>query len=656
MIAKERLAARCVWRQAVFSLLSSALLAWAVPALLLLSNPVRSETSSTLFVSLLIGGIAALGVSWTLLKRHRFLLRAMGVDQFAAGSEAVEQKSFESFIGEPYRLTFAWLLPKSLAVLVFVSPLRPAPMNETTGTTVALLSVLTLATLSLPLHALVRRDFLDVIELIPRSSMQKLLETAQLSGAMATRIQRRLVVAVTTPVVFVAMGCALIVNAHLRHAEESSRRETARVLARAAFELEPGHVEGLKRAIDRARQLGFPAQIEAERERYGLILDKDGVVELTTPLDSGSARVRFNASTITVLSPAPVMVALLATVVAGLLALLLGTLLITDLNRATRGLRLLMTNPTAAGDPAQLPGARVRPVAQLFHAIRGLADRFVMFAQAQENAIDARARATRMRGLFFASVSHDLKGPLNSILGFTQLVTAEPLAQGQRESLHTVHSRAQELLALIETILDAARVEEGHLSLMTEEVAFGTLYEAAVSKAGQLCSDAGVQIYDEIERNLPPLLIDRIRVLRAMATLIAYSVRSNPDGRMWVRAERESRNRMRIDIDVPKPQHAPTEIEAMLAPTLQSGRREHRGLALGLRLARSVVELHQGTVRVIDRGKKGAMFCVSLPTVDTPMPTASAPHHTLPSDSSRPPPPPDPPKDAPSLPEGDESE
>jgi signal transduction histidine kinase len=236
-----------------------------------------------------------------------------------------------------------------------------------------------------------------------------------------------------------------------------------------------------------------------------------------------------------------------------------------------------------------------------------------------------------MRGLFFASVSHDLKGPLNSILGFTQLVATEPLVAGQKESLHAVHSRAQELLALIETILDAARVEEGHLSIITDEVPFTTLYDASVNKAAQLCSGMDVQIYDEVERNIPNLLVDRVRVQRALATLIAYSVRSNPGGRMWVRAEREAENRMRIDIDVPKPQHAPTEIEAMLAPTLEQGRREHRGLALALRLARSSVELHEGTVRVVDRGKKGAMFCVSLRTLSVPLPRASAPEHSLPA-------------------------
>lgn len=638
MTTKEQLFARCLWRQLWFSVASSVGVSWAVPHLLILQNPLRKDTSLALLGALSLGGALALGFSYWRLRRQRFLLQAMSVEHMRPGSEAVDLKSFEGFINEPYRLTFAWLGPQVVSMLVFLSPLRPGLMDQTTGTTVALLSVLTLATLSLPLHALVRRDFVDVIELIPRGVMQRLLERSQLSGALDTRIQRRLLIAVTTPVVFVAIGCALIVNAHLRHAEESSRRETARVLARSVFELRPGSVEGLKRAIKRAQQLGFPAQIEAKQERYGVILDRDGVVELTTPLDEGSARVRFNASTIGVLSVAPVLVSLLATMLAASFAYALGTLLITDLDQAIRGLRLLMTNPTLAADQSQLRSARVRPVAKLFRAIRGLADRFMLFARAQEKAIDARAAATRMRGLFFASVSHDLKGPLNSILGFTQLVTEEPMTVGQKESLHAVHSRAQELLALIETILDAARVEEGHLSLASEEVSFSELYESALKKATQLCSGVGVQIYDEIERNIPPLLVDRLRVHRAMATLIAYSARSNPGGKMWVRAERESEDRVRVDIDVPKPQHAPSEIEAMLAPTLDQGRREHRGLALGLRLARSVVELHDGSVRVVDRGKKGAMLCVSLPTVKTPLPTASAPQHSIPPprmDSSR---------------------
>src|SRR5690606_5550117 len=133
--------------------------------------------------------------------------------------------------------------------------------------------------------------------------------------------------------------------------------------------------------------------------------------------------------------------------------------------------------------------------------------------------------------------------------------------------------------------------------------------EAAIDKALQLSGGLKPKIFEEIEDDIPPLLVDRTRVVRALATLIAYSVRSNEGGKMWIRAEREDEDSMRIDIDVPHPVHSPEQLERMFSPGHEDEQREHRGLALGLRLARSVVKLHRGgSVRVVDRGKKGAMF------------------------------------------------
>jgi signal transduction histidine kinase len=295
-------------------------------------------------------------------------------------------------------------------------------------------------------------------------------------------------------------------------------------------------------------------------------------------------------------------------------------LLTKDLQHATRRVRALGTMPgLGASGLTFTQRPRFRLVTELVDAIERLADRFSVFAQAQEDAIRARAVATRTRGLFFATVSHDLKSPLNSILGFTHLVSIEPLTSGQHESLQAIHSRARELLALIETILDAARVEEGQLSLVRDEVPFVDLYAGAVAKAAELSSGYPLQIYKEFEASIPPLLVDRQRVIRAFATLVAYSVRSHKGGKMWIRAERESEHTVRIDVDVPHPDHPPPELEAMLSTQTSARRRDHRGLALGLRLARSVIELHGGAVRVVDRGKKGAMFCVTLPTIPKPL-------------------------------------
>ncbi len=627
MTGPEQLPRRVLLWQALFTLGGAALLSFSVPFLLLLTNPLRQQVSVTLASMTLVGGAVALVLSWVRTQRFRAVLRML-----SGQHKRLSVRRMLQFIIAPGSLTRSWLVPHCAALVPFATPLRPALMDWTTGLTVALLASLILATASLPLHVLIRHDFLRVIELAPAAVMQKLISQTERERGSRERINRRMVAAVTMPVVFAAFGCAVIVNAHLRRHDERSRAESARVLARSALELSPGRLKGLDGSIQRARQLGFSAQLGSPDERYDVSLERDGVVELTTPLDLGSARVRFSSSTVGVLSPAPVIVSLLAAVAAAVLGFLLGNVLSTDLYFATRGVRLLGTNPgLGATGAAVIPRARLRLVAELFEAIERLAERFMVFAQAQEDAIEARASATRMRGLFFASVSHDLKSPLNSILGFTQLVFSQPLTQGQRESLQAIHSRAQELLALIETILDAARVEEGQLSLVSDEVDFKDVYKDALEKANQLSGDHPLNVFEEIESNIPDLLIDRTRIVRALASLIAYSVRTNKGGKMWVRAEREGVRKVRVDIDVPKPEHSPQQLEAMMAPSTSRRGREHRGLALGLRLARSVVELHGGAVRVIDRGKKGAMFCVTLPTRAAPMPTASAPLHSIPA-------------------------
>ncbi len=620
MIGPEPLVKRVHRWHISFSLVGGALLSWAVPFLLLLAEPVRTSVTITLFVSMLTGGLLAGVLIRFRFRKHHFLLRALSVESHGTGTLSIAPEAIRTFIAEPQRIARAWLYPQYVALAVFATPLRPSPLDWTTSLAVSLLAGLILSTASLPLLVLVRRDVLRVLERAPINFAQEVMVEAEKHAHSSHQINRRITAAVTMPVVFVALGSALIVNAHLRRDDERFRAETARVLARSALELHPGSTAALERAIQEATALGFPSQIAAKGARYGVILERGGIAELTTPLEHGSARVRYDSSTVPVVGMPPLLVALLATLTAALLGFLLGNLLTKDLQHATRRVRALGTMPgLGASGLTFTQRPRFLLVTELVDAIERLADRFSVFAQAQEDAIRARAVATRTRGLFFATVSHDLKSPLNSILGFTHLVSIEPLTSGQHESLQAIHSRARELLALIETILDAARVEEGQLSLVRDEVPFVDLYAGAVAKAAELSSGYPLQIYKEFEASIPPLLVDRQRVIRAFATLVAYSVRSHKGGKMWIRAERESEHTVRIDVDVPHPDHPPPELEAMLSTQTSARRRDHRGLALGLRLARSVIELHGGAVRVVDRGKKGAMFCVTLPTIPKPL-------------------------------------
>src|SRR5690606_11840222 len=146
------------------------------------------------------------------------------------------------------------------------------------------------------------------------------------------------------------------------------------------------------------------------------------------------------------------------------------------------------------------------------------------FAQAQERAIELREAATKARGRFFASVSHDLKSPLNAIVGFAELTMRDEVTnQAQRDSLELILQGGNELLALIETILDAARVEAGQLILEYSEEPVSEMLELALEKARQLSSHARAEVQLEIAPELPKLVVDKLRFPQALASFIAHA-------------------------------------------------------------------------------------------------------------------------------------
>jgi signal transduction histidine kinase len=605
--------------QVSFSLALATLLALAPPVLLLLNTELSASAARYAFVlTVLAGAIAALR-SWLDMRRLDFLLRSL-----AEGGEIFDASDVDALSKQAGRSSVAWMWPHLLAylgaaVLLSVTPLRPALMDVTTGISLMLLCAAIAATSTLALYATLRNSFLRVIELMPASVMAEVVLANENLPTTRGRITRRLLLAVLTPMLFVALGCALIANAHVRRADERSREEIARVMARAVFELgpDPANSVGLSDLYARAAELGFSTMVIEGAREYEVRRLEGGIVEVTTPLDRQSALVRFSGSEVRVLSAESILFAALAVIIAASLGLTLGNALTADLHHATLGVRLLGTRTLRSQAPGgDRPRARFKIVAELWQAIERLADRFRMFAHAQQDAIEARASATRMRGQFFASVSHDLKSPLNSILGFTELVRMEPLSEGQAESLQLIADRGQELLTLIETILDAARIEVGQLSLMFNEEPFDELYAATLEKAALLSGNSNMQIYEEIEHDLPPLMIDRMRGARALAAFIAYSVRATQGAKMWVRAERQGPHHLRIDVDVPARLHTAQELESMLESAGGWAKREHRGLALALQLANSVIKLHGGVVRVIDRQHKGSMFCITLPTAE----------------------------------------
>ena len=111
------------------------------------------------------------------------------------------------------------------------------------------------------------------------------------------------------------------------------------------------------------------------------------------------------------------------------------------------------------------------------------------------------------------------------------------------------------------------------------------------------CGYVGVQV-PSWDARLPLVRVDPVRIPRALATFVAHALRSTSGGELHVHGSAVPGG-VRIDIELPRPD---PDLETLLKPNPRRAETQHRGLALGLRLARSVVELHGGTVEIGDRG------------------------------------------------------
>jgi signal transduction histidine kinase len=250
------------------------------------------------------------------------------------------------------------------------------------------------------------------------------------------------------------------------------------------------------------------------------------------------------------------------------------------------------------------------------HAIEQLGGVFREFASAQQRVIDARAATERMRGLFLASMSHDLKAPLNAILGFAGLVSRGALTEGQRESVAIIEQRGVELLYLIDTILDAARVEAGELTISPERTRVGDVVMPAVLDARQLTEGMNVDIVGEIQPGVPKVIADAARLTQALTAIILVASRFAERGHVVVRASMPaSGDQLRIDVEVTGRGLAAAEREKIFDAFKHADRaRRHGSLGLGPSLARAIVELHGGAIDVQTTEAGGTFFRVWVPS------------------------------------------
>ncbi|MEO6419200.1 MAG: ATP-binding protein, partial [Polyangiaceae bacterium] len=373
-------------------------------------------------------------------------------------------------------------------------------------------------------------------------------------------------------------------------------------------------------AIAAAERLGFRAEIEPGTLPLARVHADDVETALTVPLEDAHAIVHFETTKLNPITSVYILLSVIAGSIAGIFGSRIGALFSEDVALARHGVRATGVADVIRGTRI-LREARFVSVSALMNSIDDLGGVFREFASAQQKAIDARGATERMRGLFLASMSHDLKAPLNAILGFTEIVSHSPLSPAQKESLAIVEQRGRELLVLIQTILDSARAEAGALEVHREWTMVRDVVMSAVLDARDLAVVTEVQVEGEVAADLPKVYIDPERIVQALTAVISSAVRFTDKGGVHVLATRPGpSDRLLVAVET-SGKGLPVEERDKIFEAFKYAdkARLHGSLGLGLALARHIIEIHGGEIEVDTSKEGGLAFRVWLPTTEMTM-------------------------------------
>ena len=226
----------------------------------------------------------------------------------------------------------------------------------------------------------------------------------------------------------------------------------------------------------------------------------------------------------------------------------------------------------------------------------------------------------RAKDNFLATLSHELRTPMTSILGWVQFLrTGEYSNEELREALQMIENSARLQKRLIDDMLDVSRIILGKFQVDLRPTHLSEIVEAAVTNARHAAAERGVRLTSDLVR--PPddvVDADATRLQQVIGNILSNAIKFTPAGKQVdLRLERVDHNlqiSVRDEGEGIEPSFLPHVFERLRQADASA---ERSGLGLGLAIARHIIDLHHGDIRAESDGLgKGARFTVTLPLVE----------------------------------------
>jgi PAS domain S-box-containing protein len=255
--------------------------------------------------------------------------------------------------------------------------------------------------------------------------------------------------------------------------------------------------------------------------------------------------------------------------------------------------------------------------------------------QAMSIARREAERANRAKSEFLSRMSHDLRTPLNAVLGFAQLLDMDNLSSDQRESVTQILEAGRHLLDLMNEVLDISRIESGNLSLSPEPVAVAEIIEQVVRLIRPLGAVRHIEVVARPTAAQDRYVrADRQRLTQIMLNLMSNAIKYNREGgRVTVSCEDAGEGRVRINVADTGAGIHPEKLALLFTPFERLGADQTgiEGTGLGLALSRGLAEAMGGKLGVLSEIDRGSTFWLELmraqpnPEGDAQVVHASAP-------------------------------
>lgn len=258
--------------------------------------------------------------------------------------------------------------------------------------------------------------------------------------------------------------------------------------------------------------------------------------------------------------------------------------------------------------------------------------------QQEQAAREAAEQANRMKDEFLAVLSHELRSPLNPILGWTKILRSGNLnPERAAHALETIERNAQLQSELIEDLLDVARILQGKLSLTARPVNVVMMIQSAIETVRLAAESKQIAIGMQLSE-VGEVSGDATRLQQIVWNLLSNAVKFTPQGgRVTVRLESVN-NQAQITITDTGKGISPNFLPHVFDYFRQEDgatTRKFGGLGLGLAIVRHLVELHGGTVTATSEGEElGATFTVMLPLITVQSKISKPIDQTNPNDLS----------------------